>query len=218
MISRILLLSALSFSLAACAADPGEGKVAAEVSEPPPAAEAPPAEAPAAAEGMKRAVDLAQTKVHAVGAKVTRQHDIDFVVSAADISAGADGTLTGLNVTVDMTQLTADVAKLTGHLKSPDFFNVEAHPTATFASTSVTAGSETEGATHTVTGELTLVGTTNQVTFPATVSTDEEGTITAHAEFVIDRQQWGIAYPGAPDDLIKDNVALTIDVVAPPEG
>ncbi|MCP4872441.1 MAG: YceI family protein [Proteobacteria bacterium] len=219
MISRNLLLTALFLSLVACAADPGEGKAAAEVSEPAPAAEEPAAAEPApAGDGLKRAVDLAQSKVHAVGAKVTRQHDIDFSISAADIAANADGTLTGLNVTVDMSSLKADVEKLTGHLKSDDFFNVAEHPTATFASKSVTPGSETEGATHTVSGELTLVGTTNIVTFPATVSTDEEGTIKARAEFVIDRQQWGITYPGKPDDLIKDNVALTIDIVAPPEG
>jgi len=218
MMTRTLCLIALSSSLAACAADPGEGKVAAEVTEVAPHDAAPEAAEPAPAETMKRAVDLTLSKVHVVGAKVTRQHDIDFTVSAAELATGDGGGLASLSVTVDMASLTADVEKLTGHLKSPDFFNVEAHPTSTFVSTGVVAGSDTEGASHTVTGELTMVGKTNVVTFPATLSTDADGTITANAEFVIDRQLWGIAYTGMPDDLIKDNVALTITVVAPPEG
>ena len=34
------------------------------------------------------------------------------------------------------------------------------------------------------------------------------------AEFVIDRKDFGVVYPGRPDDLIKDNVRLTIELVA----
>ena len=32
------------------------------------------------------------------------------------------------------------------------------------------------------------------------------------AEFTIDRQLWGLAYPGKPDDLIKDQVLIKLDV------
>ncbi len=213
---RTLLSVSLFSLLLACAADPGEGKTAAEVSEGPAEAPEAPPEAPAAA-AVARAVDLDQTKIHAVGAKVTKQHDIDFKASAATLETEGD-SVSKLSVTVDMTSLVADVDKLTGHLKSDDFFDVANHPTSNFQSLSITAGSDAEGATHTISGELTMVGTTNTVTFPATIATDDEGTITATAEFVIDRQLWGISYPGAPDDLIKDNVALTISIVAPPEG
>src|SRR5690606_12310475 len=43
------------------------------------------------------------------------------------------------------------------HLRSPDFFNVEQFPTATFSSTSVRKTGDT---TYEVTGDFTLNGTT----------------------------------------------------------
>jgi polyisoprenoid-binding protein YceI len=225
------LLLVLFVSLTACAADPGEGLPVADVSDPAGTdghgdeghgdhdhADEGKADGSDTAPAVKRTVDLSQSKVAAVGAKVTRQHDLTFTVSAAEFMVGSDGAVQSLQVTVDMSSLVADVEKLTGHLKSPDFFNIAEHAKATFGSTAIKAGSDVEGATHTVTGDLIIVGSSNSITFPATIATDEDGTIRAHAEFVIDRQLWGISYPGKVDDLIKDNVALTIDVVAPPEG
>ncbi len=212
LLRSLLALSLLS--LAACAADPGEGVAPATVAEPAPeaAAEAAP-EAPAAAAGVERAIDVSASRVHALGAKVTKQHDI--------VWKGFDGSLTldgdqvvGLSVTVDMNTLEADAEKLTGHLKSDDFFDVASHPTATFVSTSVTAGTNIVGATHMVEGDMTIAGKTKRLTFPVTIST-EGGAVSAKAEFVIDRRDFDVTYPGRPDDLIKDNVAMTIELVAP---
>ena len=38
--------------------------------------------------------------------------------------------------------------------------------------------------------------------------------MTATTEFVLNRQDFGITYPGRPDDLIQDNVRMNITLVA----
>ncbi len=85
------------------------------------------------------------------------------------------------------------------------------YPTATFRSSSVVARTGADGATHEVSGALMLHGVTKQLSFPAKVSAGGES-VEAHAEFVLDRQDFGISYPGRPDDLIQDNVVLTIEL------
>jgi hypothetical protein len=35
---------------------------------------------------------------------------------------------------------------------------------------------------------------------------------TVHGNFQINRQQWGITYPGKPDNLIEDDVNIRIDL------
>jgi polyisoprenoid-binding protein YceI len=71
---------------------------------------------------------------------------------------------TGNKVVIDTTSLWADNERLTGHLKSPDFFNVAAHPTAVFETTSVAQNTTN----FTVTGNLTLHGITKQFHFRLT--------------------------------------------------
>src|SRR5260221_4142267 len=51
-----------------------------------------------------------------------------------------------------------------GHLKSPDFFDVEKYPTLTFKSTKV---EHVGGNEYNVTGDLTIRGETHPVTFKA---------------------------------------------------
>ena len=83
-------------------------------------------------------------------------------------------------------------------------------PTATFRSTEITQ----DGAGHTISGDLTLHGVTKRISFPATVSaTDSE--VSASAEFSINRQDYGINYPGMRDDLIRDLVVLKLSVKLP---
>ena len=49
---------------------------------------------------------------------------------------------------------------------SPDFFNVDQYPTATFTAASITPA----GAKYQVTGNLNLHGVTKSISFPATIS------------------------------------------------
>lgn len=202
---------ALLVALTACVQDVGTDSVKAVVQEVPEA----PAEAaePAAPVGISFAVDPAQSSLRALGAKITATHPIDFPEFTADVQVnGAD--IVGVNFEVKMASLVSDDEKLTGHLKNEDFFDVEKFPTASFKSTTVAVGTAEADFTHTVTGDLSMHGQTKRITIPAKLAVSETG-VTANSEFVIDRQDFGIAYPGRPDDLIQDNVRMTIRFVAP---
>lgn len=149
-----------------------------------------------------------------VGSKVTGKHDGGFNSFEGTIQlVGGDPTQSSIRLVIDTTSLWSDNDRLTGHLKSPDFFEVETHPTATFESTSIVAQ---EGG-YLVTGNLDLHGVTKSVTFPAQITVAPDR-VTAQAEFSIKRFDWGIVYPGMTDDLIRDEVVVKFDLAAAPKA
>ena len=138
-------------------------------------------------------------------AKVTKSHGGSFEKLSGSAALSGD-QVQSLSFSVDTSSLQTDAEKLTEHVKSPDFLDVAKFPTATFKSTSIVA-KPSGSATHEVSGELTLHGVTQQITVPATVEIGAD-TVTGKADVTIDRQKFGVAYPGMPDDLIKDEVVL----------
>ncbi len=201
-----MMMIAASLSVA-CVQDVGKGKVAADVAETP-AGEA--VQAVAASKTLR--VDTTKSKLHALGAKITAKHPIVFHEYEGKVGLGADGEVVSVSFVAQVASLESDAERLTAHLKNEDFFWVEKYPTAIFESVSVTQGGE--GGTHTITGDLTIRGQTKRLTFPATVGIGQDG-VTASTEFVIDRKDFGVVYAGKADDLIQDNVVLTIQFVAP---
>lgn len=148
-----------------------------------------------------------------VGSKVTRKHDGGFHAFTGSFHlVNNDPTQSSVQVDIDATSIWADNERLTGHLKSTDFFDVETYPTASFESASIVR--ESEG--YTVTGNLTLHGVTKGISFPATIQVAPDQ-ITAQAEFFIKRFDFGIEYKGKADDLIRDEVVVKLDIVAKPE-
>jgi polyisoprenoid-binding protein YceI len=151
-----------------------------------------------------------------VGAKVVGDHTGQF--------QNFDGTLEyagnrpqKVSFTIDLNSVKTDQEKLDGHLKSPDFFDVAKYPTATFTSTSLAeapAGAA-DGATHMLEGTLDLHGVTKNVTIPVKTEQTADGVRTT-SEFTINRHDWGVSYKGAPDNLIKDNVLIKLDLSFPP--
>ena len=141
----------------------------------------------------------------------------------------ADGKLVGGTITIDMNSITCtdleDEGKrgyLEGHLKSQDFFFVDSFPTAVFEIVEVLDPSEATKYS-TVTGNLTLRGTTNSITFPADVVVGEEGVKFMAPTFSIDRTLWGAKFHdrddatiagSLKDDLIDHSIELTIKVKA----
>ena len=198
----------LSLFLIGCD-DPTANAPAAEVSEAPaaeaPAAEAPAAEAPAA-DGAALKGDNTSGSIGFIGAKVTGSHEGGFETFSVTGTI-ADGQLTAIEGSIDMASVTSDAEKLTGHLKSPDFFDTEQFTTATFKSSNI-APATTGG--HTVTGTLDFHGVQKEISFPATI-TVADGTASLKAEFALNRKEFGVEYPGRPDDLIKDDVLIKLD-------
>src|SRR5580698_6315552 len=78
------------------------------------------------------------------------------------------------------------------HLKSPDFFDVEKFPISTFAITKIESVN-VRSKTIKVTGNLTIKGITNPVTFPDKMEV-KDGIVRANGKIVIDRTQRGIRY------------------------
>ncbi|WP_433932725.1 YceI family protein [Sorangium cellulosum] len=209
-IARIALPAALLLSLAGCE-DPTKDKPKATISSAAPAQ--PQAAAPSApAEALP--IDATASTIGFVGSKVTGKHEGKFEkISGAITLAGGKAEGGKLSIEADTSSVKTDAEKLDGHLKSKDFFDVEQFPKATFTSTQIKAGGE-NGATHTVTGELDLHGVKKTITFPATI-TEGADSMSGNAEFVINRKDFGIVYPGKQDDLIRDDVLLKLSLKAP---
>lgn len=147
------------------------------------------------------------------GAKVTASHHGSFRVFTGAIDFHPDRIEDSrLHVDVETGSVVVDPERLATHLRSADFFDVEHFPHAIFDSTSLRPGPN-PGA-YSVTGNLTLHGQTRAITFPATV-TATSAEVTATAEFSINRRDFGIVYPGMPDNLIRDDVAMHIALHAP---
>ena len=169
------------------------------------------------------ALDPAQSYVTWVGSKVIGKHNGRFYFSSGEVAVlegelrGADFEIDISSVeVVDLVDATEN-AELKGHLLSADFFDAENYPIGRFELVSVSSydsevyanldkeeyeseykpstasENRVEGATHNITGNLTLRGTTRSITFPAQVSL--EGDIfRAEARFNIDRTDFGISY------------------------
>lgn len=208
---KIALLSALLVTVAVGCNDPNKDKPKAVTGEAVATAGAQANAAPANA--TTYSFDNTNSKVGFVGAKAIGQHDGGFNafkgtarVPGTDIEKGT------VNVDIDTTSVFTDTEKLTTHLKGADFFDTEKFPKAKFESTSVKKGGD-NGATHTVTGNLTMHGVTKSITFPAKIAVTGDA-LTLNAEFNINRKDFNINYAGQADNLIKDNVLMKLDIKA----
>ena len=110
-----------------------------------------------------------------------------------------------------MKSVFTDTEKLTGHLQTGDFFEVEKYPQSTFVSTKIVANANKGENNFTVTGDLEMRGQKKSITFPATIKVNDEK-VEVGAEFSINRKDFGIVYAGKADDLIRDNVVLKLDL------
>jgi polyisoprenoid-binding protein YceI len=155
------------------------------------------------------------SQVNFVGSKVTGSHQGGFKAFTGHFTI-KDGAPVGNDhkAVIDMASTFADDEKLTGHLKSPDFFDIEKFPQATFDVTGFKKDSET---TYTVSGNFTLHGQTKNISFPATVNQSGDA-VRIDAKFDINRKDFGIVYAGKADDLIRDEVVIELKLEATPEA
>jgi polyisoprenoid-binding protein YceI len=169
-------------------------------------------EAPKSPEKPAGAIDLSPpaSKLEFVGSKVTASHPGSFEKWTGWIALDGDKIETAKGfIEIEMSSLKIEPAKLAGHLKTPDFFDVAKFPKATFTITGVKAG-EKAGA-YVVSGNLWLHGVERGISFPATIEAGK-GAVQAKAEFAINRKDFGIVYAGQADDLIRDDVVIKLDL------
>lgn len=155
---------------------------------------------PAKAKKQTVKLDTSASVLKWTGRKITGSHDGTIKLKQGTVTL-VNGAITGGELVVDMKSIeNRDVAsaeykaKLVNHLKNDDFFSVDKFPTAKFKISAVEPLKEAkDGATHTITGDLTIKGITNAVSFPATVSVDGK-TAQAKGTAIIDRTKWDIRY------------------------
>lgn len=154
------------------------------------------------------------SKVEFVASKVTRSHNGSFKQFSGQIDLDPNN-IPGSRVTIDIetSSVVADDDQLTGHLKTPDFFDVAKFPKGTFVSTRIEPGTA-GGEAYTVTGNFELHGVKKSISFPATIKATPES-VAVDAEFSINRKDFGIVYAGKADDLIRDGVVIKLNLRVP---
>ncbi len=161
-------------------------------------------------------VNTSKSTLNWLAKKVTGQHDGSVNIKSGSLTVNGD-QITGGNFVLDMTTIKVlDIkdaetnGQLLGHLNSDDFFSVASHKEATFKITKSVAKAGKDGATHEITGDLTIKGITNSITFPAKVTLTKAGFIAA-AKFTIDRTKWDVKYgSGLGDNAIYDDVEFNL--------
>lgn len=142
-----------------------------------------------------------------------------FKQLAATVELDDDGRLHGIAARIEAASIDTGVDQRDTHLRSPDFFDVERHPTIEFRSTAV----EPRGnGTARVTGELTMRGQTHPVRFEIESTapiTDPWGNRRAAATATgkLSRKEWGLTWNQVLEFggvAVADEVRFTLEVEA----
>lgn len=159
--------------------------------------------------------------------KVGSSHNGFISVKEGEVTTDAKNQMTAGKVVIDMATITNEdlkdspdyQKKLVGHLSNEDFFNVTKFPTSTFTLKSVSAAKGKKNEVM-VKGDLTMIGQTHPIEFPAQVTMDK-GTLTGTATVKINRTTWGLKYGSgnffkelAGDKIINDEFEMTLKLVA----
>jgi polyisoprenoid-binding protein YceI len=185
----------------------------------------------AVASGTEYILNATSSNLNWKGSKPGGEHTGVVSISEGKLTSESGKIMSGtftieLNTITDTDQTDPAMnAKLVGHLKSPDFFDVAQFPTAKFEIVSVSdipqgtpATNGSVQATHQVTGNLILKGVTKSINFPAMIEVSESVIKAVTAPFAIDRTQWGVNYGSKSifaelkDKFINDEIIITLNL------
>jgi polyisoprenoid-binding protein YceI len=165
-------------------------------------------------------IDASHTRIgfsarHAMVTKV-RGHFEEFEGSAHVDTANPSAS--SVTVTINAASVTTGNAQRDGHLKTPDFFDVENYPQITFVSTDV----ERDGSEWAITGDLTINGVTKSVTVPfeeTGSAKDPFGNTRVGFEggITLDRTDWNLKFNASLETggvLVSEKVKLELDISA----
>mgnify|MGYP005752487461 FL=1 len=167
-------------------------------------------------------VNKSESSVMWKAAKVTGEHWGYVPIADATLDY-SNGKITGGSFEMDMVNLTVEdltdpksKGNLTNHLKSDDFFSVEKFNTASFK---ITDAKSSNGKDYVISGNLTIKGISQPISFPAKVSTSGNK-LTAEGDITFDRTKFDIKFRSGnyfenlADKLIYDDVNLKVKLVA----
>lgn len=162
-------------------------------------------------------VDIESSTITWKGYKPTGSHHGTINLISGDLKF-EDGKITEGSFTVDMSTIKdADgSAKLEGHLKSVDFFDIKEHTKSNFNITST----ELKNGKTFITGDLTIKSITKQITFPASITKGEETVTLISEKIKINRTDFNIKYKSKSffnnlkEKFINDEFELGIVIVA----
>lgn len=176
-------------------------------------------------EGTLYSLDSLKSKIEWKGYKIVKNENMGHFgtisFESGEVSV-KDGKLESGKFVANINSLTnTDLQKdeeqqnkLSQHLKSGDFFEVEKYPTASYEITKVTEIKEGDYNTL-LDGNLTIKGITKQVQFKANVKVDDNKVEIKTEPTEIMRDEFGIKFQmDVADILIKNNFTLQIDIVA----
>lgn len=161
--------------------------------------------------------EVAFTVRHMMVSKVRGRFD-KFEGSIVTGENPADSSVT---VSVDASSINTNNEQRDGHIKSADFFEVEKHPSWTFASTAVR---DIKGDGFLLDGNLTIKGVSKPVTFQVElngIGPDAYGgtRVGFSAQTEINRRDFDVNFsgqiPGAPQGVIvSDKVTVSLEIEA----
>lgn len=120
-----------------------------------------------------------------------------------------------IDVEIDAASISTNEEQRDGHLRSPDFLDVENFPTLSFKSTKT----ESVGHEWKITGDLTIRGVTQPIELDVTWEGEQEAfgsrRMAVSGEAELDRTKWGLTWNQALETggvLVSEKVKLLIDL------
>ncbi|HXH99937.1 MAG TPA: YceI family protein [Sphingobacteriaceae bacterium] len=161
-------------------------------------------------------VDTEKSSINWTGRKVTGQHTGSIKIASGQLLFNK--TLKSGSFVIDMNSLIcSDSEKVQTHLKADDFFSVEKNPTSQFVITKVAA---TGADRVNITGNLTIKGITQPLTFPATVKRKGNAVVAVAKGVKVNRLKYDIKFRSLTffstigDKAIDDEFELDINLIA----
>jgi len=161
-------------------------------------------------------VDVANSSIGWSAKKVGGGHTGTVKITEGNLVYNGKSLQKGVFL-MDMSSITSDNARVTTHLKSPDFFSAEKSPTSKFEIIKVTAAGKER---VNISGNLTIKGITHPLTFPATVKQGKDVVVAAASGIRINRTKYDIKFRSKTffgdigDKAIDDEFELNINLVA----
>lgn len=145
-----------------------------------------------------------------------------FTQAEAEARVGDSLQDSSLHATVKTASFDSGDANRDGHVRGPDFFDVEKYPEMTFRGTSITG----DGEDYTLTGDLTIKGVTQPVELEVEftgVAVDPFGATRAgfSAETEISRKAFGLTWNAALEAggvLVSDKVKINLEAALVKQG